>query len=201
MKENIQVQAVTSNNIFDRIRLCWGHLEDWQHLEIVERSKEWLEKTNRSFTPTTFIAYVNDAPAGMIEFIPQKLMKKIGLCPCRVDPERRNIKSRYILGKEFEDFLFISCLWVDKEHQGKGVGKTLLKHFLNSSMFKNSDGALVYVSKRDERWDKHIHWPSGPKEFYLKAGFRVEKTLDKPVGYLLCYRNSARGDSRHMNIC
>ena len=190
MEENIRVRAIDSNNISDRLRLCWGHLQDWEHLRIVERSKEWLERTNRSFTPTTFVAYVAEAPVGMIEFIPHKLIKKLGLCPCRKDPEKRKIKSRYALGKEFEAFLFISCLWVDKDHQGKGVGKALLDHFLNTEVFKNSDGALVYVSERDARWDKHIHWPAGPKEFYLKAGFTIEKTLDKPVGYLLHHRNT-----------
>ena len=189
MVENIKVLPINSDNIFDRLKLCWGHLKDWKHLEIVQKSKEWLEKTSRSFTPTTFIAYVDEAPVGIIEFIPQKLMKRIGLCPCRADPEKRDIKRRYILGKKFENFLFISCLWVHRNHQRKGVGKTLLNHFLNSEVFKYSDGALVYVTKRDERWDKHIHWPAGPKEFYLKAGFIIEKTLDKPVGYLLCYRN------------
>jgi ribosomal protein S18 acetylase RimI-like enzyme len=126
----------------------------------------------------------------MIEFIPYELMKKIGLCPCRADPEKRKVKSRYALRKEFEDFLFISCLWVDKDHQGKGVGKALLDHFLNSDVFKNSDGALVYILEKDARWDKYIHWPAGPKEFYLEAGFTIKKTLDAPVGYLLYSRNT-----------
>jgi ribosomal protein S18 acetylase RimI-like enzyme len=76
-------------------------------------------------------------------------MKKSGLCPCRADPEKTKI-SRYILGKEFEDFLFISCLWVTKDHQSKGVGKTLLDHFLKSKIFKNSAGALVYVTEREQ---------------------------------------------------
>jgi len=189
MVENVKVLTLDPENIFDRIKLCWGHLKDWQHLQIVQKSKEWLEKTNASFTPTTFIAYINEAPVGMIEFIPQKLIKKIGLCPCRADPEKREIKSRYVLRKKFDNCLFISCLYVDKDHQGKGVGKILLDHFLNSEVFKNSNGALVYVTQRDERWDKHIHWPAGPKEFYLKAGFTIEKSLDKPVGYLLYYGN------------
>ena len=185
MVENVKLLAINAENIFDRIKLCWGHLKDWQHLQIVQKSKEWLEKTNASFTPTTFIVYINEAPVGMIEFIPQKLMKKIGLCPCRADPEKNETKSRYVLGKKFDNCLFISCLYVDKDHQGKGVGKTLLNHFLNSEVFKNSNGASVYVTQRDERWNKHIHWPAGPKEFYLKAGFTIEKSLEKPVGYLL----------------
>jgi ribosomal protein S18 acetylase RimI-like enzyme len=80
-------------------------------------------------------------------------------------------------------------LWVHKDYQGKGVGRTLLRHFLRSEVFKHSGGALVYVTRRDSRWEEHIHWPAGPKEFYLKAGFTVEKTLDRPVGYLLGYKN------------
>jgi ribosomal protein S18 acetylase RimI-like enzyme len=189
MVEDVKVQAIKAENIFDRIKLCWGHLKDWQHLQTAQKSREWLEKANRSFSPTTFIAYMNEAPVGIIEFIQQKLMKKMGLCPCRADPEKREIESRYALGKKFDNCLFISCLWVDKDHQGKGVGKTLLNHFLDSDMFKNSDGALVYVTQRDERWDKYIHWPAGPKEFYLRAGFTIVKSLDKPAGYLLYYGN------------
>jgi ribosomal protein S18 acetylase RimI-like enzyme len=189
MVENVQVVAINSDNVSDRLRLCWGHLEGWKNLEIVQKSREWLEKTGGQFAPTTLIAYESGRPVGMIEYVPQKLMKTVGLCPCRANPEKGKIKGRYVLGEEFDDYLFISCLWVDKDHQGRGVGKTLLRHFLRSEVFKNSDGALVYVTERDPRWEEHIHWPAGPKEFYLKAGFKVEKTLDKPAGYLLSYRN------------
>jgi ribosomal protein S18 acetylase RimI-like enzyme len=189
MTENIVILPIKGDNIFDRIKLCWGHLKNWKHLKIVQKSKEWLEKTNRLFTPTTFIAYTNEMPIGMIEFIPQKLMKEVGLCPCRANPEKNEIESRYILGKKFENYLFISCLWVTQDHQGKGVGKTLLDHFLNSDVLKNSGGVMVYVTERNKNWDKHIHWPAGPKEFYLKAGFTIKKSLEKPAGYLLWYKN------------
>ena len=91
--------------------------------------------------------------------------------------------------KGFENYLFISCLWVGKDHQGKGVGKALLSHFLNSQAFKESEGALVYVARRDEGWEKYIYWPAGPAEFYLKAGFAIEKTLINPTGHILSYRN------------
>jgi len=191
MAENVEVLAINANSLSDRLRLCWGHLEDWKRLEIVKESEKWLEETSRQFAPTTLIAYTSGAPVGMIEFIPYRLMRTAGLCPCRTNPERK-MKSRYILRSEFNDYLFISCLWVHKDHQGKGVGKTLLHHFLASEVFKNSSGALVYVTQRDPRWEEHIHWPAGPKGFYLKAGFTVEKTLVKPAGYLLSRRNPHR---------
>jgi len=190
MVDDVEVVAINPANTFDRLALCWGHLENWKSLKIVQKSKEWLEKTNAAFKPTTFIAYTNREPVGMIEFIPQTLLKKLGLCPCRTDKENNETEDRYILGKELEGCLFISCLLVNKNHQGKGVGKALLTHFLESEVFKNSDGALVYARKRDSSWDKYIHWPAGPAEFYLKAGFVIEKTLNNPVGCLLSCRNA-----------
>jgi len=188
MMSNIEVVAINSDNVFDRLKLCWGHLDDWRHLEIVLKSKEWLEKANAFFKPTTFIAYKGREPIGMIEFVPLKLLKNLGLCPCRVNTENKETEDRYIISEEFENYLFIPCLFVSKDHQGKGVGKTLLNHILYGEVFKNFDGVLVYVTERDERWDKYVHWPAGPKEFYLKAGFVMEKTLRDPIGYLLCYR-------------
>jgi len=189
MIDSVKVVPISLDNVFDRLGLCWGHLVDWKNSRIVERSKEWLEEANIVFTPTTFIAYVEGSPVGMIESIPQSLMRKLGLCPCRADKERGETEDRYLLGKSFEDYLFISCLYVNKDHQGRGVGKALLKRLLNSQAFKESDGALVYVAKRDETWDKYIHWPAGPAEFYLKAGFAIEKTLINPTGHILSYRN------------
>lgn len=191
MVENgIEVVAIDHVGVFDRLKLCWGHLDDWGHLEIVQESKKWLEKTNAFFTPTTFIAYKGGVPVGMIEFLPQKSLRKLGLCPCRVDAKNKEIPERYILGEELENYLFISCLLVGKDNQRQGVGKTLLNHLLNSEVFKDFDGALVYVTKRDERWNKYIHWPAGPKVFYLKAGFVIEKTMYNPIGYLLRYRKA-----------
>jgi len=126
----------------------------------------------------------------MIEFLPQRLLGRLGLCPCRVDTEHGETEDRYVLGKDFGDYLLISCLFVNKDNQGKGVGRTLLSHFLSSKVFEDSDGASVYVTERDESWDSYIHWPAGPKEFYLKVGFTIEKTLDNPAGYLLYYGSS-----------
>jgi len=188
MAKNVTAVPLNSKNSLDRISLCWGHLENWRKLEIVQRVKEWIKTSNAIFTPTTFIAYVDDAPVGMIEFLPQRLLKQLGLCPCRRDVEHGETEDRYIMGKDFENYLLISCLFVSKDNQGKGVGKALLNHFLNSKVFRDSDGVLVYVRRRDETWDSYIHWPTGPKEFYLKAGFTILKNLKNPTGHILCYR-------------
>ena len=157
-------------------------------MQIVHKSAEWLSKANAVFVPTTFIAYKNTVPVGMIEFLPQRLLSQLGLCPCRIDVEQGETESRYILGKEFDNYLFISCLSVAKEHQGKGIGKTLLNRFLESQVLKEFDGALVYARERDQSWEKFIHWPAGPEKLYLKVGFSIAKTLERPAGHLLLYK-------------
>lgn len=187
-KNNLRIVAVNSQNVSDRLILCWGHLDGWATLEVVKRCRRWLEETNTVFTPTTFIAYRGEGPAGMIEFVPQRLLRTVRLCPCRVDEKTGEVESRYVLEQDFDNYLFISCLFVSKNHQGKGVGRTLLNHFLKSDVIGDFEGALVYVTERDESWNRHIHWPAGPKEFYLKAGFVVSRTLKNPAGYILSYR-------------
>ncbi len=167
----------------------FGALKDWKSLEIVQRCKEWLEEANALHRPTTFIAYMGRTPSGLIEFVLHRLMKTLGLMPCRRDPEKGEVEGRYSLEENSENCLFISCLWVRKDCRGRGIGRSLLDHLLSSEAFRMSNGLLVYAKRRDESWDKHIHWPAGSKEFYVKAGFQVERTLDNPAGYLLCYRN------------
>ncbi len=105
-----------------------------------------------------------------------------------MDDKKGEVEERYLFGDGFEKYLFITCISVTEENQGKGVGITLLRHFLNSAISRSSDGALVYVTEGDNSWSGHIHWPAGPKEFYLKAGFTVEKELQDPLGYILHYK-------------
>jgi ribosomal protein S18 acetylase RimI-like enzyme len=185
--KDFKIVPIDAKNILDRIRLCWGHIDNWKDSKIVQESKEWLEKSNSVFKPTTFISYVDNTVVGIIEFLPQRLMKQLGLCPCRANPEQGKIEKRYSLGKDFDNYLFISCLYVSKEHQGKGVGKALLNHLLSSKVFRDSDGVTVYVAERDKSWESYISWPTGSKEFYLKSGFAVEKNLESPKGYVLSY--------------
>jgi len=189
MKTKTKIVAINQENIVDRLRLCWSHLVGWEDLEVVQKSKEWLERVNSRFTPTTHIAYSGELPVGMIEGIPVRLLQSLGLCPCRWDhgtnyPSEEEIDA---LGEKFGNDWFISCLWVTKEHQHRGIGKVLLSYVLKSKSVKEADGVLVYVGEKDEEWEEHFHWPTGPLEFYLKAGFTVIKEIADPKGHLLRY--------------
>lgn len=189
MLKNVKIVAISSDNVLDRIKLCWGHLDNWKESQIVRKTQVWLEKANEVFKPTTFIAYVDGSVIGMIEFLPQDLLMRLGLCQCRRDAEHGETEERYFSGEGSENYLFISCLFVNKDHQGKGVGKALLKHFLESEVFKAYGNARVYVKERDKSWDSYVHWPAGSKEFYIKNGFVVGRTLDNPLGYILSYKS------------
>ena len=148
MVDSIEVATINPDNIYDRLGLCWGHLPEWRDLKIVKESKKWLEGVSAVFRPTTFIAYLNGLPTGMIESVPHRLLMEVGLCPCRIDKEKGETERRYVLGEVFSDYMFVSCLMVSKEQQGRGVGRALLHHFLKSQVFNDSDGALVYVTER-----------------------------------------------------
>jgi GNAT superfamily N-acetyltransferase len=186
----IQIHPINPQRTTDRLKLCWGHLNNWQNLQIVQKSKQWLEKTASTYQPTTLIAYQDNQPIGMIEFLPMRLLEKHGLCPCRTDTENNETPQRYTLGSNYDNYLFISCFLINSDFQGKGIGTTLLNHFLNQAL-KQSDGAIVYIRERDETWDKHIHWPTGPEQFYTKAGFKKLKALENPKGQILYYKKPA----------
>jgi ribosomal protein S18 acetylase RimI-like enzyme len=178
-----EILALDPTNLSDRLEICFGHLDNWRSLDIVKANSKWLAKANSTFTPSTFMAYTNGSAAGMIEFIPVNQIEKVGFCPCRA--RETKMKEIEALNAGFDDCVLISCLWVPARHQGVGVGRALLTHFLNSQVFNGYRGAVVYTMEREQRWPKEIHWPAGPTTFYLNHGFDIAKALRHPAGHIL----------------
>lgn len=179
----LEIIALSPTHISDRLEICFGHLDDWQKLEIVQGSKKWLARANKKFGPTTLIAYKAGVPAGMIEFVPRSLIPTIGFCPCRAD--ETEMRELVALGDGYEKYLFVTCLWVPGRYQGEGIGKALLDGFLGSQLFNGYEGSLVFTRERDKRWPNEIHWPAGPAEFYLASGFDILRVLSDPPGHIL----------------
>jgi GNAT superfamily N-acetyltransferase len=181
---DFSIYPMTPSRVLDRLRLCWGHLDDWTNLKIVKQSREWLQEVNATYTPTTSIAYLSGTPVGMIESIPYELVAAHGLCPCRVPSEDGKMPIQV---EGFGRDLFISCLYVAKENQRKGIGRALVSSLLRSEHFRHFEGALVYACRRQKEWEQHIHWPAGPAEFYLRAGFVPVITAESSGESLLRY--------------
>jgi hypothetical protein len=183
---------IAPDNMRDRLHVCWSHLDDWENNAIIADNRAWLEKVNDMFSPSTFIAYQGDAPIGIIEFMPRDMLHHEDFCPCR---RRKGGEGAVLpsLGTDYRDYLFITCLWVPRPNQHKGVGNALLMHLLDSEVFRHFRGALVFVADRDPAWPDSVHWPAGPREFYERARFEVVKRLEQPAGYLMKYvRKPAR---------
>lgn len=186
--ETLNITALSERHIKKRLELCWGKEEEWKNLEVIEGCRRWLKKVNNRLKTSTFLAYENGKAIGMVEFIPYKMLTELGLPPCRTDVDANEVPERYLLDNNYSQYLFISCLWVDKEHQGRGVGGGLLNHLQSSEILEEYNGLLVYTRKKDDSWDNHISWPTGPKEFYQKYGFNIIKKLENPAGYILEYQ-------------
>jgi ribosomal protein S18 acetylase RimI-like enzyme len=180
---DLEIVALSPTHISDRLEICFGHLDDWQSLEVVQGNKRWLAKANKEFGPTTLIAYKGGVPAGMIEFVPRSLIPKVGFCPCR--SQETDMKELLALDDGYDKHLFITCLWVPGRYQREGIGRALLSQLLLSQLFNGYEGALVFSKDRDSRWPKEIHWPAGPAEFYIDNGFDVLRVLSDPPGRML----------------
>jgi hypothetical protein len=37
IENKLEIKAMNRDNIFDRLKLCWGHLDNWRNLEIVKK--------------------------------------------------------------------------------------------------------------------------------------------------------------------
>jgi ribosomal protein S18 acetylase RimI-like enzyme len=190
--QELRIMPLGPGNIDDRLQVCWSHLADWEGHDLVEENRKWLENVNARFTPTTFIAYRGVTPVGMIEFMPRDMLHDEEFCACRT---RKGGHSAVLpsLGTDYRDFLFITCLWVPASYQHQGVGNSLLQHLLDSQVFKHFRGALVFTADRDPDWPDSIHWPAGPRGFYERVGFKVEKRVEDPAGYLLRYDRMGTG--------
>jgi len=137
---------VNNNNIDDFILLCIKEKQR-NHLFFIkgiEVKKKWTIKVLERFGEVGKIAYVNDKPAGLIQFLP-------------------NIRERIIE---------IKCIFVpSKDYQRMGIGKKLLisliqemkkpKKYFNNNIPK---ALIVWAFEIPEYYPQH--------KFFQKMGFK-----------------------------
>jgi len=173
---SVAIKAVTLDNFEDEMEPCLEEqtsLEKREELAAYSQAKRrWFEEATRKYGVCGFVAYLNGRPAGLMEFLPVQAVPY---------PEERP-----------KDTMFILCAYVRKDSQKKGVGNSLIRHFMEYlettplAFFDGRKAAAieVYVPQVDPEWPSNIQFPTGSKEFYEKFGFQLKKELPKQKGYL-----------------
>lgn len=44
--DEIEIVPLDVTDLTPRLGLCWGHLDAWEHLDIVKRSGRWLKRVD-----------------------------------------------------------------------------------------------------------------------------------------------------------
>jgi len=171
----VTVKAVTVDSLADEMEPCLEEISLDERKEVADycrAKRKWFEKATSKYGVCAFVAYLDEQPTGLVEFLP------VNAVPY---PEERP-----------RDTVFILCSYVAAKNQKKGVGRNLFRHlieFLKTSSLAYFGGRKamaieVYVPKVDPSWPPNIQFPTESKEFYEKLGFRLKKELPKQKGYL-----------------
>jgi len=196
-----EIFLLDKSRVEDRLSICFGHLAGWSTNRVVEDVRAWSVQRLNDVEQFCYVAYEDGEPAGFIEFLPMKMVKKYGLNPCRVSPlagKEAEYKGHKLTDVPypkvtFANDAFIACLWVRLLFTRRGIGKALvekLSHDLKErSVLTNLEiqGIQVYVEKRKRDWHPSIDWPAGSVSFYEKRGFTKlrEVKTSKMTGYVM----------------
>jgi len=171
----VVVKPVTLENLDEEMEPCLEEIPKERRGEFsayCQAKKDWFRRASGKYGVCGFVAYLNDRPVGLVEFLP------VDAVPYPEDRPRETI--------------FILCVYVRKDSQGKGVGRELLSQLIRYLATtpigyfggKKTRGIEVYVPQPDPKGPAYIQFPTGNKEFYEKFGFKLKKALPKQKGYL-----------------
>jgi GNAT superfamily N-acetyltransferase len=171
----VEVQPVNMENFKDlpRFRLfpyscmyCsfWEQLnfdDDTPKEKAEETKRKWFTHVRRKFGNCGFIGYVDNKPVGFAQYAPPEFFPSI---------------SKYGNLIPSRDAVFLVCLYVpNRELRGKGIGTQMFEE-VTSDLRSRSYGAVeAFARTSDTSSDSIPDWYTGPLEFFLKIGFRVEK--------------------------
>ncbi|MEO0125529.1 MAG: GNAT family N-acetyltransferase [candidate division WOR-3 bacterium] len=122
--------------------------------EMREKKLNWLRETRMVFGNCGMIAYLNKKPVGYAQYAPPEFL-----------PRAFNYSI-----KPSEDAVLLSCLFIpQKEYRRLGIGREILKRII-ADLEKRKVKALETFARKGKEEN-----PSGPVEFYLRNGFRIDK--------------------------
>jgi len=151
--EKIEIKDVNVENIDDLINLCIPpeKIEDKLFTEGVGVKKRWISQVMNRYGNFAKLAYSNEKPVGIIQFLP-KLEEKLIEITCIFVPEKENLR--------------------------KGIGKMLLNALVEEAKgpkpYFDNDSALALIA-----WAFEVPGIYPQYEFYKKMGFK-EASKDEP---------------------
>jgi GNAT superfamily N-acetyltransferase len=154
--KKIEIRETNTENMDDLISLCipLEKKEDRLFIEGAGVKKRWISQVMNRYGNFAKLAYSNEKPVGMIQFLPK--------------PEEKLIE--------------ITCIFVpEKENLRKGIGKMLLSTLVEEAKepkpYFDNDSALALIA-----WAFQVPGIYPQHEFYKKMGFK-EASKDEPFSF------------------
>ena len=155
IQEKIQIKDVLQENLSDLDKICMPFLnkvkDKSNYLAGIEKRNNWYLNMMEKYGPLAKIAYWDDCPVGMIQFIP----------------------------RTSEQIIDIQCVFILDKFAGKGVGSSLLKKVIDELngpqvYFDNKPPKALTT------WAFYIPGFLPQKKLFKKFGF-VESQSGKPL--------------------
>lgn len=125
--------------------------------EAIRIKEGWFRRASRRLSSCGKVLYVDGSPAGYAQYAPPHLFEKVGEYSRELFPPS-------------PDAILLSCLYIQREQQGKGLGTRLLQAVI-ASLRESGNKALETYSRDDSS-----NSTAGPTSLYLENGFRPLKT-------------------------
>jgi len=163
---NIEIVNLTGENLKDAPVCCkyclyWEFPDECiepakeQKKDVMRKKLEWLRSVNNEFGNCGKIVYVDGKSIGYAQYAPPRYLPN---------------SLSYDSGPPSDNAVLISCLFIlQKDFRKLKLGSKLLHNIIDELRKRGIKAVETFARKRNPEN------PSGPVEFYLKNGFRIDK--------------------------
>ncbi len=125
--------------------------------EAIAIKRDWFKKVAEILGSCGKILYVDDKPAGYVQYAPPHLLENVAEFSRELFPPS-------------PDGILLSCIHIQAEYQGKGLGTKLLRSVLEDLRARGCQAVETYSR------DDSVNGASGPTVLYLENDFKRLKT-------------------------
>jgi len=123
--------------------------------DILRRKLGWLQRVNSEWGNCGKIVYLDGQSIGYAQYAPATYLPR---------------SADYDPGPPSDDAVLISCLFIPhKQFRRLGIGSQLLRSIIDELKQRQKKAIETFAGKGSP------DSPSGPVEFYLRNGFRIQK--------------------------